>query len=175
MTAPILLTIFDSIYLFALTGLVGSILFFSFAVAPIIFNVLDAESGAKFVRVLFPRYYLWGLISCALALPALICGTLSFPELRGPAVGIQAGLILLSLLIMLYCGNTLTPAINAAKDAGPSSAGRFDRLHRRSVRLNAFVLLIGLGLLVGFAMRKAPRTRGIVEPSSSESTLTARP
>ena len=165
MTAPVLLGIFDSVYLIALTAWVGSILFFSFGIAPIIFKVLDAESAGKFARALFPRYYLWGVISCAVALPALVCGSLSFPELRGPMIGVQAGLIVVSLLIMLYCGNTLTPAINAARDGGPSTSRRFDRLHRRSVNLNVVVLLIGLGLLVAFAIRKAPRTGGIVEPS----------
>src|SRR6185312_7701854 len=98
MTAPILLAIFDSVYLIALTAWVGSILFFSFAVAPIIFRVLGAESGGKFVRALFPRYYLWGVICCAVALPALICGALSFPELRGQMIGVQAALIVTSLL-----------------------------------------------------------------------------
>ena len=34
----------------ALTAWVGSVLFLSFGVAPIIFKVLGAESGARFVR-----------------------------------------------------------------------------------------------------------------------------
>ena len=90
-------------------------------------------------------------------------------------VGVQAALIVVSLLIMLYCGNTLTSAINAAKDAGPVLSGRFNRLNRRSLILNVVVLVIGLALLVGFAMRKAPRTSGIVEPGPKQSGLTARP
>ena len=168
MTARPLLAIFDSVYLVALTSLVGSILFFSFGVAPIIFNVLGAESGGKFVRALFPRYYAWGVICCAVALPALVCGPLSFPELRGPMVGVQAGLIALCLGTLLYCGNTLTPLINAARDEGPASAARFDRLHKRSVRLNGVVLLLGLALLVGFAVRRGPTTNGIEEPSPED-------
>jgi uncharacterized membrane protein len=162
-TAPVLLAIFDSVYAIALTAWVGSILFFSFVVAPIVFKVLDAEAGGKFVRALFPRYYLWGVISSAVALPALVCGALAFPERRGPMVGVQALAIVISLLIMLYCGNSLTPAINAARDEGPGSADRFDRLHKRSVILNGVVLLIGLALLVAFASRGAPKTGGIVE------------
>ena len=62
---------------------------------------------------------------------------------------------------MLYAGNSLTPAINAARDAGPAEHPRFDRLHRRSVRLNGLVLVLGMGLLVAFATRPAPRTSGI--------------
>jgi Domain of unknown function (DUF4149) len=173
-TAPVLLGIFDSVYLIALAAWVGSILFFSFAVAPIVFKVLGAESGGKFVRALFPRYYLWGVICSATALPSLICGVLSFPELRGPMVAVQAGLIVAGLLIMLYCGNTLTPAINAARDGGASTSQRFNRLHKRSVILNAVVLLIGLALLVAFAIRKGPTTSGIKEPAPG-GTITGRP
>ena len=160
MQARLLLAIFDSIYVFALTAWVGSILFLSFAVAPIIFRVLDKESGARFVRALFPRYYAWGVVSSAVALPCLVCGSLSFPELRGPMVGVQAALIAAGLGIMLYCGNTLTPAINQARDEGPGSADRFERLHKRSVILNAVALLIGTVLLVAFATRRPPRTSG---------------
>ncbi len=152
----------------ALTAWVGAILFFSFGVAPIIFRVLGAEAAARFVRALFPRYYAWGVGATAIALPALICGPLAYPELRGPGVGIQAALIGLGLVIMLYCGNSLTPAINAARDAGPSEAEQFDRLHHRSVRLNGVALLLGLILLVGFAIRRPVQTAGLQELTPTE-------
>ncbi len=125
--------------------------------------MLDPKSAASFVRALFPRYYLWGAISGAVALPALVCGPLAFEELRGPSIGVQALFIMAGTLIMLYCGNSLTPAINASRDAGPEQAARFDRLHKLSVRLNVVVLLIGLGLLIAFAARPTPRSAGIIE------------
>jgi len=162
-TAPYLLTAFDAAYLLALTAWVGSILFFSFGVAPIIFRVLDPEAGSKFVRALFPRYYAWGAICAAIALPAYVAGPLTHPEFRGPAVAVQSLLIIAGALIMLYCGNSLTPQINAARDAGPPQSARFDQLHRRSVRLNSLVLLAGIGLLVAHAARRSATTGGIVE------------
>ena len=168
MTPRLLLTIFDSVYVVALAAWVGAIMFLSFGVAPIIFRVLGAESAAKFVRALFPRYYAWGVGATAIALPALICGPLSYPELRGASVGVQAGLIVIGLLIMLYCGNSLTPAINAARDAGPAQSARFDRLHKRSVQLNGVALLLGLGLLVGFAVRRPVQTAGLHEMTPIE-------
>src|SRR3954447_1204738 len=167
-TAKYLLLVFDSAYVLALTAWVGSILYFSFGVAPLIFQVLGAESGARFVRALFPRYYAWGAISGAIALPAFMAVPLSFPEYRGPMVAVQACAILAGILIMLYAGNSLTPAINAARDAGPEQHPRFERLHRRSVRLNVLVLAIGLGLLVAHASRPAPRTSGIAEMTPEE-------
>ena len=163
MSSRFLLGVFDSVYVVALTAWVGAILFFSFGVAPLVFRVLGEQVGGKFVRALFPRYYLWGAIAGAIALPAFVAGPLCFQEFRGPMVAVQASVILAGIMIMLYGGNSLTPAINAARDAGAARERRFDQLHRRAVRLNALVLAIGLGLLIAFAIRGAPRTSGIVE------------
>jgi hypothetical protein len=170
-TARSLLVVFDAVYLIALTAWVGSVLFFSFVVAPVIFRVLGKEVGGRFVRALFPRYYAWGAVSGAVALPAAVAVPLCFPELRGPWIGVQALVILAGTLTMLYAGNSLTPAINAARDEGPSGQARFERLHRRSVWLNGLVLLLGLALLVAFAARPRPRTSGIVEPTPQERAL----
>jgi hypothetical protein len=167
-TSRYLLGVFDSAFVIAMTAWVGSILFFTFGVSPIVFKVLGAEQGGKFVRALFPRYYLWGAISGAVALPSMVAVPLCYPEYRGPMVGIQALAIIGCILIMLYAGNTLTPAINRARDAGPSGHRGFEQLHRRSVRLNALVLVVGLALLIGFATRPAPRTSGIIEKTPIE-------
>jgi MFS family permease len=168
MSSRFLLSVFDSVYVVALTAWVGSILFFSFAVAPIIFSVLGDQVGAKFVRALFPRYYLWGAIAGAIALPAFVARPLCFQEFRGPMVGVQAMVILAGILSMLYGGNSLTPAINEARDAGSPGQQRFEQLHRRAVGLNAFVLVVGLGLLIAFALRPAPRNSGLVELAPAE-------
>jgi hypothetical protein len=167
-SARALLALFDSIYVVALTAWIGSILFFSFGVTPIGFRVLGAEAGARFVRALLPRYYLWGVISGSIALPAFAAGPLCYPEYRGARVGVQAMAILACTLIMLYAGNTLVPAIDRARDAGPSGDERFQCLHRRSVLLNSVVLVVGLALLIAFAIRAAPESRGIVELSPLE-------
>ena len=168
MNAPTILAFFNIVYLLALTAWVGSIAFFSFGVAPVIFRTLGAEAGGKFVRALFPRYYTWGATAGAIALPARVCGPLAYDSLRGPAVGVQAILILVGTLIMVYCGNALTPAINAARDSGPPAQARFDALHKRSVWLNGITLLIGIGLLGYFAVKSVPRTGGIVEREPGE-------
>jgi hypothetical protein len=165
MSARSLMLVFDAIYLTALSAWVGSILFFSFAVAPVVFSALGPEAGGRFVRALFPRYYLWGTVCGAVALPSSVAVPLCFPELRGPWVGVRALVVLAMTLVSVYAGGALTPAINAARDAGPAARPRFDRLHRRSVGLNLLALILGLGLLVAFAARPAPRTQGIVERS----------
>jgi hypothetical protein len=167
-SARFLLGFFDSVYTLALSAWMGSIVFFSFVVTPTISSVLGPEAGSRFMRALLPRYYMWGAIAGAVALPACVAAPLCFPEYRGTGVGIQAMVILSCTLIMLYAGNSLTPTMSTAYDAGPVGKELFNKLQRRSMWLNAFVLTCGLGLLIALANRPAPRTSGILELSPSE-------
>ena len=45
----------------------GTMLFFSFVIAPVIFKVLDANNAGKFVRKIFPYYYLINFIVLSIA------------------------------------------------------------------------------------------------------------
>jgi hypothetical protein len=76
--------------------------------------------------------------------------------------------LLAIILIMLYGANSLVPEINRARDLGPPAKARFDRLHHRSVLLNGAAMIGGIGLLIAFACRPAPRTHGIIELSPIE-------
>ena len=168
MTTRHLLALFDSVYVLTLGAMVGGIIFFTFVVAPIILRVLEAETGGRFVRALFRRYYLWNAILSSIALPAFVAGPLCFPEYRGLTIGVQSLLLLAIILIMLYAGNSLMPEINRACDLGPDGQGQIERLHRRSVLSNGAAMIGGIGLLIAFACRPAPRTQGIVELSPIE-------
>ena len=168
MSARQLLTLFDLVYLGALSAWIGSALFFTFGVAPILYKTVGAESGVRLIRAIFPRYYLGGAISGAVALPAFVAGPLCFREYRGAMVGAQALAIIVGILLMLYGGNSLTPAICAAQGTGASNPARSERLRRRAAVLNLFVVLIGLSLLVILVTRPAPRTSGILEMTPQE-------
>jgi Domain of unknown function (DUF4149) len=171
MNAIALLALFDTLYLVALSALIGSSLFLVFGLKPFIFEVLEKEAAARLWRGILPRFYVWGATAGAIALAALVCGSLSVPELRGYRVAAQAGLLLASTLLMLYGGNSLTPAMNVACNHGPSGRPQLERLLRRSGELNLIVVVCGLLLLGGFATRPAPTTVGIVEPSPVERSI----
>ncbi len=168
MTARFLMAIFDSAFVLALAAWVGSLLFFMAAVSPATLKVLETDPGERFRRALSRRLYTWGTVCGAIALPSAMAVPLSFPEYRAPRVGVQALVIIAATLIMLYAGNSLTPAIKAAQDAGPGGREHFVRLQRRSFWLNGMTLALGIGLLVAFVNRPAPQTAGIVEPSPVE-------
>jgi hypothetical protein len=162
-----LLRIFESIYVVGLAGWIGAMAFFSFGLAPLIFRILEPQPAGRLVRGVFPRYYAWVAICAGLAAASLVCAALVAPPLRGPVVAIQSGIAFIGLFLMLYCGNILTPAVNAARDGGEPEKKRFDSLHRTSVNINSFVLLLGIGLLVAFVIRRPAGPVGSFPPVST--------
>jgi hypothetical protein len=167
--ARFLLALFDTVYLLALATWLGGTAFFTFGLSPWILKVFDAKTGEWFIRDRLPRFYAWGATAGAVALPALVGGPLSFPnELRGPAVGIQAIVVVLAALIMLYCGNALAPAIGAVQKLGAASAERFRQLQRRLIFLNCLVMVLGASLIAGYVLRPKPRSSGIQELTPQE-------
>lgn len=164
MSALNLLHLFDSVFLIAMAGWVGSLLVLGFAVRPVAEHCLEAEDASAFERALAARLYVWGAVCGAIALPALICGPLAVPELRGPAIGIQAMVVLAGILATLYCGNVLVPALDAAA-TNPAAARP---LRIRMATLGNLVLIAALGLLVAHAYREPPRSSGIIEATPQE-------
>jgi hypothetical protein len=102
-------------------GMLGVMLFFSFALAPLVFRVLPPEGARAYLRAAFPLYFVTlgiaALAACAIAHAPLVRGTL-------------AACALLFAISRWW----LTPRINAAQDAGRRRA--FGWLHGASVLVN---------------------------------------
>lgn len=128
----------------------GSVVFFSFVVAPTLFGVLG-EGAGRVVRAIFPKYYLVGLV-CAVVLAGVQVAR-GFLWYWGGMIKPSIGLFLLLAMVQIYARQVLTPAINASRDAGPAEKIRFDALHRRSVLLNGFTLVMGLLYVVWMSVR----------------------
>ncbi len=168
MSARFLMALFDSIYVIALAAWIGSALFLSLGMIPLIVKQLGPEPGEKLVRALLQRYCVWGAICGALALSSMVAVPLCYPEYRGVKVGVQALAIISCILITLYVGNSMTSAMNEARGTGRSRPGRFTPLSRRAFSLNALVSITGVGFLIAFATRGGPKTSGIVELTPEE-------
>jgi hypothetical protein len=144
------------VYLVALATWVGSIIFFSFVIAPTIFKVLKPEDAAKLQRALFPKYYLVGIICTGLS---FVCVAVLLAD---RAFGKWPGILSL-LLLAATCGTdlwlrqTVVPHMAeirekraAAQSAGTEDAvvdAEWKSLHRLSVQLNVAVLLCGFVLV----------------------------
>jgi uncharacterized membrane protein len=145
------------VYLVTLAVWIGSIVFFSFTVAPTVFKTLKPEDAAALIRRIFSKYYLIGIICSALG---IVCVGLLLADRtfgKWPAI--------LSLLLLAGMGGTdlwlrqgVMPHMNSLRDrrAAIESSGKqpdeeldkeWKGLHQLSVQLNVAVLFCGLVLI----------------------------
>ena len=114
--------------------------FFSAVMAPLVFTKLDAETAGRFIRQVFPWYYLTVITLAAVAGLSLVYSrSLDSAVLASVAA---AGVI---------ARQGLMPRINGARDAalggGATARKRFSRLHRLSVWINA-AQMIGVAVVL---------------------------
>lgn len=119
--------------------LLGGMTMFSAVVAPLVFTRLPAEQAGRFIRAVFPWYYLYVLVCSGLA--AIWLGLAANRE-------VLAWLMCAVFASGLYARQRLMPGINSLRDAavgGDADAGRrFQRLHALSVWLNGLQWLAAL-------------------------------
>jgi uncharacterized membrane protein len=151
------------LYLLTLAVWIGSIVFFSFVVAPTVFKTLKPEDAATLIRKIFAKYYIGG---CVCAAVGIVCvGMLAMRR----AFGVWPAAFSLILLVAmggtdLWLRQSVMPHMNELRDrrAAVVAAGQqpddeseseWKALHRLSVQLNGAMLLAGLALvfLVVFA------------------------
>ena len=141
-------TIFNFIYLLSLVVWIGSIVFFSFFVAPVVFKTLEREKAGELVGIIFPRYYKVGYV----------CGTLIFLSflilgeeemgLKWCAWGIMGLASILAGVVVNPKAKLLKEKIKSKSDEEKSELeAKFKSLHSFSVKLNAATLFSGLWLL----------------------------
>ena len=122
--------------------LLGAMLFFAAVVAPLVFTSLDAATAGRFIRRMFPWYYLSIFVLASLATLLLLSGA---PN-NGAIMALVAAGAALSRQVLM-------PKINRLRDAqlaGDTEAGpRFDRLHRLSVWINSAQILALVWVVFG--------------------------
>ena len=139
------------VHLLALGVWIGTVVFFSFVVAPALFAVLGPAHAGDVVGVIFPRYYALGTGSAVTALGcALALGRTA--TARGRWRG-AAGAVALGLAVTLWAGLVVAPraqrlrATLQARGEEPGADEEFRRLHGLAVALNGTALLAALTAL----------------------------
>jgi uncharacterized membrane protein len=141
------------IQIFALGTWVGSIFYFSAAVAPGAFRVLsNPDQAGEIVQFTLGRLHMLGVVAALLYLFASIALAQSFKGLVRPAaIG-----VMLMLVLTLTSQRLVTPKLAALRAQMGSVAAtpktdplrvEFDRLHVISVNIEGSVLLIGFAAL----------------------------
>jgi uncharacterized membrane protein len=158
---PALLRVLEVV---ALAVWVGSIVFFSFVVAPSLAGALPQEMFGRAVAVVFPRYYMTGGICAAVTLLSGAAHWLTVRP-RGCAPVLRLLLIAAMAATTAWAGLVVLPEARAARErmyaaaAGPDqeqAKQAFDAIHRRSVMFNGGTLLMGLASLALLVHRREP-------------------
>ena len=121
--------------------LLGAMLFFVIIVSPTVFTALSSDQASKFLRLIFPRLFLFGLVlSLLTALGYNISGQY-----------IEMFLALFASILFFLNRNILTPLINYHRDkeieGDIKSKNYFKLLHLLSVSffvINLFILVFFL-------------------------------
>ncbi len=128
------------------SGSLGSMLFFSAAIAPTVFQSLPEEYAAGLLRALFPKYF---LINGAMA---VLAGLIAFRVTEG-AILVGCGVVMLAVRYFAI------PIINDARDGmldgDQAAAHQFAFWHRGTVLLNVCQMF---GLAVAIVLLLGPRT-----------------
>ena len=119
-------------------AILSFMIFFPVVVATSVFKVLDEKQSSKFLRIFFPKYYLFGLV---LSLTGLIIAIFDKNNMS---------LIIFLLIIIgfLFSRQFLMPIINNAKDN--NNEKKFNILHRVSVLINFIQISLCVFLLIIF-------------------------
>lgn len=130
-----------AIALYATGILLGTMLFFSFALTPMVFIRLEASVAAGFVRALFPLYY---LIIIVLGAAASLTLAIADRPIPAAAMALVAAFAVMTRQLLI----PRLDALRAAKEAKDETATRqFKALHRFSVIVNLLQIIAAAAVL----------------------------
>ena len=116
-------------------AILSFMIFFPLVVATSVFKVLDEKQSSKFLRIFFPKYYLYGFVLSIIGLSLSIYYEDKLSML----------IFLLITVGFVFSRQVLMPMINKSKDLEEES--KFNKLHKFSVLIN-FLQIIGCVFLV---------------------------
>jgi len=117
-------------------AILSFMIFFPAVVATSVFKVLDEKASSKFLRIFFPKYYLFGFI--------LSCLGLLISALKQDKISLFFFIFI--SLSFIFSKQLLMPMINKAKDE--SKEIKFNKLHKLSVFINFLQIISCVVLLV---------------------------
>ena len=127
----------EQIGLYFTSVILGTMVFFSFVVAPVTFTTLNEENARKFIRKIFPYYYLFNLTISVLTI-------LSFVFIE--KFSIDFYLISLIAILFVISNFVLMPLINKYRDTNEDK--KFKYFHFVSVLINFIQMIILVILLL---------------------------
>ena len=131
-----LTTIINQLSIYLTSIILGIMIFFSFIVAPVTFTTLDEENARKFIRKIFPYYYIVNLVIGFLILILFIYIKI---------YSLDFYLMLVITVLFALCNFLLMPLINKFRDNNQEKKFKFS--HSVSVVIN-FIQMIFLVIIL---------------------------
>ena len=119
-------------------AILSFMIFFPIVVATSVFKVLEEKQSSKFLRIFFPKYYLFGFV---LSLIGLILSI--YYENKSSII-----IFFLIMIGFIFSRQVLMPIINKAKDL--NNENKFNKLHKLSVFINLLQIIGCILLLVTY-------------------------
>ena len=119
-------------------SILSFMIFFPLVVATSVFKVLNEKQSSKFLRIFFPKYYLYGFVLSVIGLSLSIYYENKLSML----------IFLLILAGFIFSRQVLMPMINKSKDLENES--KFHKLHKFSVFINFLQIIGSIFLLVTY-------------------------
>ena len=122
--------------IFVAAAILSFMIFFPLVVATSVFKVLDENQSSRFLRIFFPKYYLFGFVLSIVGI---------FLSVFEKSI---ISLLVFSFIMLgfLFSRQILMPIINKAKDE--NNDNKFDKLHKFSVFINFVQIIASVFLLV---------------------------
>jgi peptidoglycan biosynthesis protein MviN/MurJ (putative lipid II flippase) len=122
--------------IFVAAAILSFMIFFPLVVATSVFKVLDENQSSKFLRIFFPKYYLFGFV---LSFSGIILSAFEKNNIS---------LLVFSFIMLgfLFSRQILMPMINKAKDE--NNDNKFNKLHKFSVFINFVQMIASIFLLI---------------------------
>tara|TARA_B100001027_G_scaffold13633_1_gene8230 strand:+ start:602 stop:1003 length:402 start_codon:yes stop_codon:yes gene_type:complete len=132
-----LITIINQFSIYLTSIILGIMLFFSFIVAPVTFTTLDEENARKFIRKIFPYYYIVNLVISLLVL-------ILFVYIK--MFSLNFYLMLVIMVLFALSNFLLMPLINKFRDNNQEKKFKFS--HLISVLINFVQMIILIIILI---------------------------
>lgn len=132
-----LFTIINQLSIYLTSIILGIMLFFSFVVAPVTFTTLDEKNARKFIRKIFPYYYIVNFVISFLVLILFIYMKM---------FSLNFYLMLVITLLFALSNFLLMPLINKFRDNNQEK--KFKLSHLISVLINFSQMVILVIILI---------------------------
>ena len=128
---------FEQLIFYLTSIILGIMMFFSFAVAPTTFKLLDEKNARSFIRGIFPIYYILNLVISLLTI---------FIFIYTSDYSISFYLMSSVCLMFIFSNFILMPLINKYRDNGQEK--KFKISHFFSVIINFIQIILLIVILV---------------------------